>query len=151
MPREEPAQASLMDFSDTKAIPKGPQGRYKNPLMHSLSWAAHDYLYDEGALEDFIDVYHEVKRRFQRYESQWPELEGILGQHRIDHPEDAFPDQASYLSGRGRLFYQEGFQKIESFLHQDGEDELLLAGVRSILDGSDHLTLCLQLSQQLTK
>lgn len=146
----QPAQAlpprSLVNLKDTVSAPSPPKDRYANPLMHNLSWSAHEWLSEEGSREEFVEVYEQVRRRYERFQKDWSEVETALEAIRESLPERA--EQISYLAGRGLLLFEEGVRRVDRALDEDPPEPDLMEGIRAILDGSDHLTLCLQLCQE---
>lgn len=138
------ASESSLTISEGFQIEPFPVHRYFNELIHELSWTAYELVEEDAEAEPFFEAFDEVQAQFQEFEEGYQGLYESLLQARAEHPDEAGPEQALYLSGRGREFYQQGIAKVHHCIENDLIEELLDA-VRLIMDGNDHITHCFKL------
>ncbi|MBI3927310.1 MAG: zinc ribbon domain-containing protein [Armatimonadetes bacterium] len=148
-PTGPPGGESLLELDENTEYPR-PVGRYVSEVMHALTWAAHEFLEEDGELEPLLDSVDEVRQRFTEFKESIPTILENLADQQANLPEDPYPKQMRYLNTRGVQLYEEGLTLVDRFLTDlegdSAEAETLVDGINKILDGNDHLCLCIELT-----
>ncbi len=144
-----PGSESTLDLDEDTEYPV-PQGRYVSEVMHTLAWAAHEFLEEEGDLDTLLDAIEDVKARFADFKTKIPTILENLANSQAAVPDDPYPKQMRYLNNKGVALYEEGLALIDKFvadLEEDKADgDTLIDGITKVLDGNDYFCLCIEMT-----